>query len=294
MKNILKLIYNKLPLKKEFFLLAKKFFKFPKPIYQHLYFKDKFSVHIDRKRKFEIIHYGYVIENEIFWNGIFDGWEKYSMRLWKELCEHSNVIFDVGANTGIYSLVAKATNPTSKVYAFEPVERVFEKLKYNVNLNNYDITCVKKAISKDNGKALIYDSATEHTLSVAVNKNISHKPEDTFEVEIDTVKLDTYIKKNDLNKLDLVKIDVETHEVEALLGFKEYIEKFQPTILIEILNDEIAEGISEIISHMNYVYFNIDENKGIRKVTTLGKSDYYNFLLCKPSVVENIEILRNI
>ena len=47
----------------------------------------------------------------------------------------SDVIFDIGANTGIFALVSGAANPKARIFAFEPVSRVFEKLKGNVALN---------------------------------------------------------------------------------------------------------------------------------------------------------------
>ena len=70
-------------------------------------------------------------------------------------------------------MLAKTIQPKSRVYAFEPVERVFVKLLYNNQLNNFDIFTEKKAISNYTGKAIIYDKDTTHTYSVTVNKDIS-------------------------------------------------------------------------------------------------------------------------
>ena len=42
-----------------------------------------------------------------------------------------DVIFDIGANTGIYSMVTKAINPSSKIHAFEPSKQTYFKLKLN-------------------------------------------------------------------------------------------------------------------------------------------------------------------
>ena len=60
-------------------------------------------------------------------------------------------------------------------------------------------------------------------------------------------------------------------------GFKKNLEKFKPTILIEILNNKIATGIEHIVSDLNYEYYNIDENGTIEKVENLSKSKSYNF-----------------
>lgn len=292
MKAILKAVYREIPFKREIYSIIKSFYTPGKNVYQHLHFTGNINVKVDSCNSFKMRHYGYEVENEIFWNGIYNGWEQYSLRIWKELCATSNTIFDIGANTGVYSLLAQAVNKEATVYAFEPVERVFSKLEYNVRLNDFDIRCIQKAVSNYDGKATIYDTDSEHIYSVTVNKNTSLKPKESFPVEIDTIKLDTFIKQEGIDSIDLMKIDVETHEVEALEGFREYIHTFQPTILIEILNNEVALGIQNLIDGIDYLFFNIDETRGIREVSKLGKSDYYNFLICKPEIAKRLNTLK--
>ena len=43
---------------------------------------------------------------------------KMTQKIWKELCEVANTIFDVGANTGVYSLVAKTINKDAQSFCF--------------------------------------------------------------------------------------------------------------------------------------------------------------------------------
>src|SRR5690348_5909281 len=43
-----------------------------------------------------------------------------------------SVVFDVGANIGMFSLFIGARCPSARVYAFEPVPEVFAKLQQNV------------------------------------------------------------------------------------------------------------------------------------------------------------------
>lgn len=292
MKQILKAIYKALPFKKSIYSIIRKFYKPKKSLYQHLYFTGNFRVNINENKNFLIRHYGFQVENELFWNGVYGGWEKYSLQLWSELCQDAGTIFDIGANTGVYALLAKTINPGANVYAFEPVDRVFEKLEYNCQLNDYKITCEKMAISNADGTATIYDQDTEHTYSVTVNKDTTTNTEDSIAVKIETVRLDSYINQKNINRADLLKIDVETHEVEALQGFGEYLKKFQPTMLIEILNEDVARGVMDLIKDIDYMYFNIDERKGIRRVENLSKSDHYNFLICKPGIAQKLKVLK--
>ena len=289
---MIKKIYQILPFKRSFFSLLKTVYK-PNPnLYKHLHFKGIFKVKIDAQHHFKIKHFGNIIENELFWEGINDGWEKVSFNLWIKLCRNANCIIDVGANTGVYALIAKSLNENSKVYAFEPVERVFKKLVYNNQINNYDIKCFELALSNKNGEAIIYDIPnTDHIYSVTVNKNMFTPGTPVVEKTIKTITLDSFINKEKIKNIDLIKIDVETHEPEVIEGYINNIKQHQPTILIEILNDEVGKKIETLIKDIPYLYFNIDENSGVKRVNHILKSDYYNYLLCTEEVAKNLSLI---
>ena len=289
---MIKTIYRILPFKRLFFSLLKTVYKPEARIYKHLHFKGVFKVEIDKQHLFKIKHFGNIIENELFWEGIHNGWEKVSFNLWIKLCKNANCVIDVGANTGVYALIAKCLNKNSKVYAFEPVERVFEKLEYNNQINNYNIHCNKIALSNKNGEAIIYDIPnTEHIYSVTVNKNMFTPGTPVVEKTIETITLDSFINKENISNIDLIKIDVETHEPEVIEGYLNNIKQHLPSILIEILNDEVGNKIEHLIKDLPYLYFNIDENSGIKKVDHILKSDYFNYLLCTEQVAKNLSLI---
>lgn len=291
MKKIIKNIYSAIPFKKNFFKLIKRIGIPSEKLYRHLHFKGKYTIQIESNIQFEVFHHGYLIENEIFWAGFGKSWEKESLLLWSQLCKDSSVIFDIGANTGIYALSAQAINPKAKVYAFEPVSRVYNKLTYNIKINDFPIKSYEKALSNMTGEAIIYDTNSEHTYSVTVNKNSNTSNSKVFKTKIKTITIDDFIKEEGLSRIDLMKIDVEAHEAEVLEGFKENLKKLKPTILVEILNENVAAKIAEIVKECDYIYFNIDENIGIRKVEKITKSDYYNFLLCSNAVANKLGLV---
>ena len=293
MKKLLKAIYQKIPLKKQLFVIAKGLFTPGENIYKHLHFHGDFSIRVGEKHSFRMRHYGFELENELFWRGLENGWEHVSVSLWTKLIKKADVIFDVGANTGIYSLIAKSLKPEAEVYAFEPVERVFEKLEFNNHLNNFDIKCFDKALSNADGDAVIYDMPTEHIYSVTVNKNIHAADAEVIPTKIEIVRLDTFIEQNKVKKIDLLKIDVETHEAEVLEGMGKYLDEFRPTMLIEILTDEVGKRVEALVRDKGYLFFNLDEASGsIRKVERISKSDYYNYLLCDRKIAEDLGLLK--
>ena len=168
-----KVLYSSIPFKKQLFSALKLFWKPDEKVFRHLHFKGVFKVKLDESHAFKLRHYAFQIENEIFLGGIRGGWEKTSIDLWIKLCKNANVVFDIGANTGVLALIAKTMNPNSLVYAIEPIKRVYEKLVANVDLNNYEIRTFEKAASNRNGSAIVFDTPTEHILSVTVNKNLN-------------------------------------------------------------------------------------------------------------------------
>lgn len=278
LKKIFRVLYDFIPLKKNIFLFLK-IFKLPRNITKHLWFRGKIKIKIENNIYFKMYHYGCLIENELFWYGI-NGYEKESLKIWKELSKKSNVIFDIGANTGVYSLISAAINPGAKVYAFEPILRNYEKLCYNIKLNNFNIKPYKLAISDTSSTKIIYDTGTFQETAATLSPFYMLTSPINYKVE--TKSLDDFISENNLLKVDLIKIDVETHEPFVLKGFTN-ICKHKPYILIEVLYDEVGTEIEKILDlyGIKYYYYFIDENKGIVKMNHIKRISniYFNYLL---------------
>ncbi len=293
MKKIIKKIYNAIPFKPAFYGCLKEIIKLPPSIYQHLHFKGVFEVHVFSQKKFKIYHHGGIEENEIFWNGLENGWEKKSISLWIELVKIHSTVLDIGANTGLYALIAQTLNPQAKLHAFEPIPSVFNILQKNVALNNYTIKNHEVALSDYNGTAKIFMPIdSDFAYSVTVNKNRLNEKTKVKELNVKTQTLKSFIEENNIESIDLMKIDVETHEPEVLIGMGEYLKKFKPTIIIEVLDNEIAEKLNHIVEGLGYLYFNIDDQKNsIRQVSKIEKSDYWNFLLCNETVAKELKLI---
>ena len=281
MKRILKRIYKWLPFKKQFFLVLR-VLPLPESIFKHLHFDGLISVTV-ANNTFKIYHYGYQLENELFWKGIEGGWEKTSMQIWIALSIKSKNIFDVGANTGVFSLVSKAVNPNAGVFAFEPVQRVFEKLVRNVVLNQFEITHVCKGLSDFEGVATIYDLPTDHIYSVTINENTNPIDRAVIPTQVEVTTLDTYCEQTKLDQVDLLKIDVETHEPAVLRGALKTLRKNNPPMIIEILNEKVADSINEILEEFDYMYFYLNEKSGPLFCEKLGALNFGNYLVCKRS-----------
>ena len=124
-----------LPQKIYFSRLLGKDSKLKRKLYQDLRFKGVMNVSI-HDVKFKLYNPGITtIENEIFWFGLKESWEKVSLDIWSILSKKSKIILDIGSNTGVYAIIAAKLNPNARVIAFEPVKRTFSVLEKNIEFS---------------------------------------------------------------------------------------------------------------------------------------------------------------
>jgi FkbM family methyltransferase len=288
--------YKLLPFKKYICLTIKKI-GFPRKFCLDLRFSGIYKVKIQNK-KFKLRNYKYTtVENEIFWKGIENGWEKVSLNLWAELSKRSKVIFDIGANTGVFSLVAKTLNPEADVFAFEPSVRVYQKLLENNRINKFNIITEQIALSNIDGTGKFYDVNTEHQYSASLSENMKQDlvtnwgPNLINEYVVQAKTIKTFIEEKQIGHIDLIKLDVEYHEPEVLEGMGIYLEKFEPTFIIEILTDELAERIETYFRGKRYFYFSIDEESVSQQLSSLKKSNFHNFLICQEEIARFLKLI---
>jgi FkbM family methyltransferase len=284
MKTLLKKIYSAVPFKQQFFGVLKPL-SLPSSVYKYLRFQGVFKVQVGDK-SFKIMHHGYPVENELFWEGL-KKWESVSLKIWMDMSKRSKVIIDVGANTGIYSLIASTLNPSAQVYSFEPLNFVYQKLLYNLSLNpSLNIKAFDIALSNNNGQTFFNVPGDIHSYTASLNK--SHDVNNAKQVPVETKTLDTFLTEQS-SEVHLIKIDVERHEPEVIEGFMSSIKKFLPTILIEVLDDDIASRLNKQFESTPYFFFNLNEITGeIKKMPRLNRSNDFNILICTPKVAAEL------
>ena len=257
--------------------------KIPLRIVRHLYFKGIFTARLYGKPLAKLVHKGYQIENEIYWRGFEGGHEKKSMQIFAEIVSvtRPQVVWDIGANSGTYGILAKALIPEAKVCFFEPIPKAIEMIHENLLLNNLDAGVFQLALGEYDGEGKIYlGKGADFAYSVTVNNNLLQSTVAADSMEIFVMRADTLIEKFSLPIPDLVKLDVETYEFEVLKGFG--ATPFKDCIfLVEILSDELAHKLESFFPSEKYDFYNInDAISSVRKTKTLEKSDLYNYLIC--------------
>jgi FkbM family methyltransferase len=255
-----------------------------KKYYPDFTFQGIFAVRIKSQGKsFQLYNWKSSLETSIHWTGLEEGdWEPETVNIWIKLCKKANVIFDIGANTGIYSLIAKTINPNINVVAFEPSDLIIPKFKANMRLNNYEVSLVEKGVSNIDGTKVFYDVEGTHQTSASLDpeklKNFEHFVGTIREYNVQTIRLDKFIHDSGLYP-DVIKIDVELHEAEVLEGMGQYLINCKAVIIIEVLTDDVVLKLNKILKKSQFDYYALERDKVELVDQLTPRKNVYNYLL---------------
>jgi len=145
-----------------------------------------------------------------------------------------DVFYDIGANTGFFSLIAaRFVGTAGSVYSFEPVAENAATVRRNSHLNHIpNLKVFEVAVGRHSGNAelLLTEWDGGSTLSTSAVKTLEPVSKRTVRV----VSLDDFIRAENLRQPNFVKIDVEGVEMEVLQGMSKTITERKPVLLYEV------------------------------------------------------------
>jgi FkbM family methyltransferase len=147
--------------------------------------------------------------------------EPSEISLFEKLLRVGDVVVDVGANIGYFSLIfAQLIGTEGKVYAFEPSPVNYSLLKKNITANQYsNIVPVHSALSDGTCKTL--------RLYLCETNCGDHRVFDSHDnrafVEIAATSLDDYFCRGE--HVDFIKIDVQGAEMQVLQGMRNLLQR---------------------------------------------------------------------
>lgn len=129
-----------------------------------------------------------------------------------------NVVFDLGANIGFYTLMAaRAVGPSGHVYSFEPNPRAFKLLTTNVQSNGLDwVNCYPYAVADRDSQELRLWASEGDTSTGSLFYDKLRTGETT--IGVPAICLDDFVEQNRIRGIDLLKMDTEGSEALIAQG----------------------------------------------------------------------------
>ena len=194
---------------------------------------------------------------------------------WIDAIPEESVLWDVGANIGLYAIyAAKARN--CRVFAFEPSVFNLELLARNIFLNalQSQVTIVPIALSDKLGSSMFKMSNTDWGGALSTfgenfdqNGNVMNE---VFEYQTIGISVNDAVKLLEIPIPKFIKIDVDGIEHFILRGGADVLNKVE-SVLVEI-NDDFAEQAEQTEQHL--------KNAGLSlyRKYDLGEGNQYNQL----------------
>lgn len=184
-------------------------------------------------------------------HGCWLGSYEYEQRsVFEKYVETGDVVFDVGAHVGFYTLVASAiVGSHGHVVAFEPLPRNLSYLSEHLAMNQIDnVTVIDKAVSDHMGFV---------RFRVHENRSMGRIADDGG-MEVATVCLDEFIENSNLPPPSCIKMDVEGGEYRALLGTRAYLSQSRPVVFLSTHGSDIHSDCCRFLKQCKYDLISLD------------------------------------
>ena len=207
-------------------------------------------------------------------NGIY---EEFETDLVKKEIHKGDVVIDIGANIGCYTIMfAKLVGDSGKVIAFEPDPTNYELLKKNIEINGFtNVILEQKALSDNPGKMMLSlnnENTAGHHLDFKNENSINS-------IEVDVLSLDDYFSYKNI-EINFIKMDVEGAESNVIKGMSNILKTSKNLKMIVEYNPFAIkqlgltpENYLELLIKNEFLLYDVDE-----RTKTLTKTQKYDLL----------------
>lgn len=229
------------------------------------------------------------IESQIYWQGV-QAADRGEVELLKSIFRSNQVFFDVGANIGVFTLLAAKRLTQGSVHAFEPSQVHLQKLHENLNLNPYRNIVVNSFGLSDTScrKTLYIPRDTIPLRNTGMATFFAEQSHNYIKEQVQVKSLDQYIAERAIPDVDIIKIDVEGSELDVLTGAVTTLSRYKPAVVMEVSRTHLAaagrsvEELFDFWRRMHYVLYRIDTHGGLRLIERVASFNDNQNIFCRP------------
>ena len=204
----------------------------------------------------------------------------------RSLLQPGDTFIDVGANTGVISLVASRwVGPIGRIYSFEPSSREYDNLLANVMQNAAagNVTPVRAAVTSACGSATLRVAPSSHSGLNTLGGTFSYEVDAERLEQVATIALDDFVGQEQIARVALVKVDVEGAEGAVLQGAARVLRDLRPSLIFEVFsrslkaNDSSVKDVEEQLRRGRYQLYSIsDDSARLHPLDSLAARDEQN------------------
>ncbi|NEZ65801.1 FkbM family methyltransferase [Leptolyngbyaceae cyanobacterium CCMR0082] len=186
---------------------------------------------------------------------------------------------DIGANVGVYSLLAASKISVGKIYSFEALPKNYGRLEENIKLNSFDqVKSYSIAVSDTEGSIAL--NLAEGDSMPFVSSDFDNENS----IIVATNTLDNLLEDKPLKQLTLAKIDIEGAELLAFKGATSLLKQQLPYVWILELNNTInhfehtEDEVVNFLRNFGYELYSYDADSNQLQMITPNQKEGNNVL----------------
>ena len=183
------------------------------------------------------------------WIGTY---EREKLALFAAAISPGDVIYDLGAHVGLYSLLgAQRVGHSGRAYAFEPLPRNIAYLRRHLSMNDVtNCTVLNVAVGSTTGTAVFDESV--HPAMGHLGSGGGHV------ITVRTAVLDELLAERVILPPNVIKCDIEGAEHDCLLGAETILTTFRPIVFLATHGSEVHMSCCRLLAGWGYDLFSLD------------------------------------
>lgn len=166
--------------------------------------------------------------------------------------KRGDVVIDVGAHIGFYTLRQGLHMGAGKIYAFEPNPDTFSRLKRNIAANDLGEIVVAENVAVAAREGTVILRISEGSSEGNTIMKAGTVAEYGREIEIRSRTLDAIVRDRALKNITILKIDAEGAEVEILKGGMRHALALAEKIEIETHSPALRDECERILKDRGF------------------------------------------
>ena len=182
-----------------------------------------------------------------------EGCERDQTQTFQETVKPGDIVFDIGANVGFYTLLgSRLVGNSGRVIAFEPVIQNLSYLERHVRMNRLRNVMILAVACADSNSLLTFRSgvnrATGHLADTSQDAGIYQTGHSVW---VPALTVDEFVAKSGLLP-KVIKIDVEGAELHVLKGAQQSLIAAKPKIFLSIHSAQLRSVCLDYLQQKGY------------------------------------------
>jgi len=184
--------------------------------------------------------------------------ERNVMESFALVIQPGDTVIELGGHIGYISLwFAHLVGDAGRVYVFEPSPDNLRYIEPNTAAAR-QVALVRKAAGASTGTARFFvegltgqnSTLIEEYAVFSANRSRAFSDEGYRAIEVEMTTLDDFVAGASISP-DFIKIDIEGAEIEALRGMPTVLERFRPTLMVEVTRED--DAVMALLRDAGYV-----------------------------------------